>query len=244
MLFVLVSLIIILTIPLFVTRNENVDILFALMLNDIFMSELGMLNIPLLYFIVFVIGAWLIGLAVVYDNASKSKIKVGKVFTVNIHALSVMTFIVLAYTIFGVFTIMLVHIDGVSMQPAVDDNSVILFREKSYGYQRGDIVLHQDPDDPENYYLKRIIGMPGEHVLIDNGSIYVDGVELSETDYLHANTYTSCSGFDRRCEFDLAGNEYMVLGDNRNHSIDSRHYGVIARNNIRGSMIRQILPWR
>jgi signal peptidase I len=95
---------------------------------------------------------------------------------------------------------------------------IISTRYDKHDISRYDIVVFLPPDDPEEYYIKRVIGLPGETILVEGGKVYADGVELDdsfiaeEMDALGEGTYTVPDG----C--------YFVMGDNRNHSYDSRYW--------------------
>lgn len=87
--------------------------------------------------------------------------------------------------------------------------------------QRGDIVIFKFPDDETQKYVKRVIGLPGEKVTIEDGKIYINDatVPLKE-DYLK-ETWTEATG---PFEFEVPENSYLVLGDNRNDSYDARYW--------------------
>ena len=97
--------------------------------------------------------------------------------------------------------------------------------------ERGDVVLLDDGKD--DYAVKRIIGLPGETVQIWRGCVFINGKLLVEP-YLPKHTYTFPAEQKRRAAvFELGAGEYVVLGDNRPYSADSRSYGPVARNHIK-----------
>ncbi len=101
------------------------------------------------------------------------------------------------------------------------DDKIIGFR-LSYLFSdpdRGDIVIFRNPDNESENYVKRVIGLPGETVRIDNGCIYIDGVLLEE-DYLKED-WTLATG---PYLFEVPEESYLVLGDNRNNSYDARYW--------------------
>lgn len=128
-----------------------------------------------------------------------------------------------------------VQVSGTSMLPTITDGSEIELKSpQKYGVARGDIVSFTNEETRGLHYLKRIIGQPGEEISIKNGSVFINGKALRE-DYTLNNlpTYGNTSIID--CEnYTVPGNQYMVLGDNRTVSSDSRVLGFINENDIDG----------
>ena len=89
--------------------------------------------------------------------------------------------------------------------------------------QRGDIVVFEPPNQPkgsaQEYFIKRVIGLPGETVEINNGKVYIDGKKLEEV-YLKVKETSPASGTSQK--YEVPEGKYFVMGDNRDHSIDSR----------------------
>ena len=125
---------------------------------------------------------------------------------------------------------------GDSMEPALWNGQEILINRIGYKLstpKRGDVVVFL-PNGNENshYYVKRVIGLPGEKVLIENGNVYIDGQLLEEDD-----TYDKISDAGiAQTELELGNDEYFVLGDNRNSSEDSRsgNIGPVNKDTIIG----------
>lgn len=113
-------------------------------------------------------------------------------------------------------------------------------------YQRGEVVVLNPPNEETKHYLKRIIALPGEIVKILDCKVYVsndDGRFLLDEDYLAPKTCTT--GGPHLIEgrsIKLLDNEYLVLGDNRAYSIDSRFFGVVKGNHILGRVIFVFWP--
>lgn len=131
---------------------------------------------------------------------------------------------------------MKISVIGVSMEPALYNGQEVLinrFIYKLFAPGRGDIVAFL-PNGNQNshYYLKRVVGLPGEHVQIIGGYVYINGVLLEEDD---AYDKISDPGIAEN-EIILGNNEYFVLGDNRNNSEDSRsgNIGPVNRDTITG----------
>ena len=133
---------------------------------------------------------------------------------------------------------------GDSMKPVLGNGDVVLVNRIIYNAttpKRGDIIVFK-PKGNENvhYYTKRIIGLPGETVEIMENRIYIDGEKLEEG---YVTTDIDDVGIVKE-KVKLAGDEYFVLGDNRNHSSDSRDpsVGVIRRENRLGRAWIRIWP--
>lgn len=124
------------------------------------------------------------------------------------------------------------RIVGDSMFPTLESGQFVLVERVSYRLsepKRGDIVIFEYPRAPQEDFVKRVIGLPGETVEIQGGSVYINGVPLVEP-YIHGQrtlTYHPIS-------LTLGEGEYFVMGDNRAASSDSRTWGALPRPNIIG----------
>jgi signal peptidase I len=121
--------------------------------------------------------------------------------------------------------------------------------------ERGDVVVFHYPEDPQRYLVKRVVGIPGDRLRIEDGRVTVNGVSLAEPyaafepadpnpfrDNFPAKVYTDpnmdpawwkqLQSLTRDDELIIPGNQYFVLGDNRNHSKDSRFWGLVSRQAI------------
>ncbi|MFA5107824.1 MAG: signal peptidase I [Patescibacteria group bacterium] len=135
------------------------------------------------------------------------------------------------------FLIQPFYVKGASMEPTFYDNQYLVIDEISYRFskpERGDIIVFRYPQNLSQFFIKRVIGLPGETIQIRNGLITIKnsqaplGEVLQECDYLgDLNT----SGTET---VTLGSDEYYVLGDNRPESLDSRRIGPIAKKYIVG----------
>jgi signal peptidase I len=147
-------------------------------------------------------------------------------------------------------------VSGSSMVPTFQNGNYVLVDEFSYHIEpiaRGDVVVFHDPQDWSTYFIKRIIGLPGEKIQIANNQITVfntstpDGLTLDET-YLPAGTQVSpndCDGGDFLndvCTYNLSSSTYLALGDNRPESYDSRDWGPLPAKNIVGIVRIRLWP--
>lgn len=136
------------------------------------------------------------------------------------------------------------QVSGPSMIPALEDKDNLIVDKLSYRFRdpsRFDIVVFPYYYEKETYYIKRIIGLPGETVQLDNGSIYINGEVLEET---YGKEATQDSGIAEN-PIVLGDDEYFVMGDNRNESKDSRDpsVGNIKRADIIGRAWVRIWPF-
>lgn len=128
-----------------------------------------------------------------------------------------------------------VPVSGTSMLPTIKDGSEVELKSpRKYGLERGDIVSFLNNETAGRHYLKRIVGLAGEQITIKNGAIFINGKALQE-DYTLNNlpTYGNTALID--CEgYTIPKDHYMVLGDNRTVSSDSRVLGFIHEDDIDG----------
>ncbi|MBI4143111.1 signal peptidase I [Candidatus Uhrbacteria bacterium] len=135
------------------------------------------------------------------------------------------------------FLIQPFYVKGASMEPNFEDHEYLIIDELSYRFReplRGDIVVFRYPYDPSQFFIKRVIGLPGERVDIRDGAIRIrtaehpNGFTLVE-DYLAPNVTTPGER-----SVTLGMDEFFVLGDNRRASFDSKDFGPIPRRAIVG----------
>jgi len=150
--------------------------------------------------------------------------------------------IIIVVVMLGVryFLIQPFYVKGASMEPNFYDHEYLVINEISYKFsnpQRGDVVVFKYPKDTKQFFIKRVIGLPGEHIKIENNKVYIidasgQATELGES-YLPSGTTTDLPlrGYS---DIVLSQNEYFVLGDNRSESLDSRIFGTVSRDFIVG----------
>jgi signal peptidase I len=135
-------------------------------------------------------------------------------------------------------------VSGSSMAPSFENGDYLLIDELTYRFrapERGEVVVFRHQDNSSTYFIKRIIGLPGERVQIKNNQIAVSSggapepVPLKEP-YLPAGVATGGDG-----EYTLGEQEYFVLGDNRSFSFDSRNWGLLSARNLIG--IARVRLW-
>lgn len=139
------------------------------------------------------------------------------------------------------------YVKGASMEPNFHEHDYLLVDEISYRFgdpKRGDVVVFRYPKDPQEYFIKRIVGLPGETVEIKDGNIFVSNsaeevLKLTES-YLPSFTETVSQINE---PVTLKDNEFFVLGDNRNGSKDSRSFGPVDKSFIIGRTFFRGLPF-
>jgi len=154
--------------------------------------------------------------------------------------LDILQTVVLAIAIFLIAYLFLFQphqVQGHSMDPNFDDGEYLLTDKLSYRFgepKRGDVIVFSAPPTRRDDYIKRIIALPGEAISISNNEIYINQKLLDEK-YLPQDFVTrpgAYLGADN--PYTLKNDEYFVLGDNRDHSSDSRSFGPIRRKDIVG----------
>jgi len=130
-----------------------------------------------------------------------------------------------------------VKVEGTSMMPTLDDQERIFINKFVYRLHfgkidRGDTVVFWFPQDPSKSYIKRVIGIPGDRIEVDRGTVVVNGEALKE-DYVPAEFRDQTSLTARTVPAD----EYFVLGDHRSSSNDSRSWGMVPRRYIYGKAV-------
>lgn len=128
-----------------------------------------------------------------------------------------------------------VKVEGGSMEPGLQDQERIFINKLAYrleNIQRGDIIVFRYPRDPHKSFIKRVVGLPGDHVRVFDGHVYLNGHFIPETyvpeEYLDSRSYP---------EVNVPPGSYYVLGDHRSMSNDSRDFGPVPRGNIYGKAV-------
>jgi len=157
--------------------------------------------------------------------------------------------IVFALVIFFVCYLFLFQpnqVKGHSMEPTYHDGEYILTDKISYRMsipQRGDVVVFRSPKNAAVDFIKRIIALPGEQIKIAGGKVFLNGKQLSETDYLDPSVYTGPQSFlGENHEIMIPAGYYFVMGDNRANSSDSRDFGLVTPSEFVGKVFFRYWP--
>lgn len=132
-----------------------------------------------------------------------------------------------------------VQVMDVSMQNTVFAGHRLIENKKSVRFNepdRGEIVIINDPDLPERL-IKRVVGLPGETIHIANGEVWIDGTRLEEP-YVKGKTYPSTLSMP----YTIPEDHVFVMGDNREHSMDSRSMGAIPLAHVEGTTAFRVWP--
>jgi len=134
-------------------------------------------------------------------------------------------------------------VSGESMFPTFNDGEYLIVDEISYilgAPYRGDVIIFRYPDDKKRFFIKRIIGMPNEEIIIKNGEVTIINKE-NPNGFILNEPYIDES-FNTTTSYKTGDNEYFVLGDNRNRSSDSRVWGTLSSKLIIGRAYLRLLP--
>ncbi|MFZ5596298.1 MAG: signal peptidase I [Bacillota bacterium] len=145
----------------------------------------------------------------------------------------------LALILSMVFVFRFFYVPTGSMEPTLKANDRIVVNMMGYKYReprRGDIVVFKYPLNKNRDYVKRLIGMPGEEVEIKNSKVFINGKELKE-DYLPPGV--QCRNYG---PVTVPENNYLMLGDNRANSEDSRMWGTLPRELVMGKAVMIFWP--
>ncbi len=121
------------------------------------------------------------------------------------------------------------RIEGYSMLPTLEEGEYVIIDKLSYYLDepdRGDIIVLRFPNDRSRDFIKRVIGLPGDHIEVSDGVVNINGVALEEP---YINAPPSYNG-----TWDVPEGQYFVLGDNRNNSSDSHNWSYLPRTDIVG----------
>lgn len=141
-----------------------------------------------------------------------------------------------------VFVVQPVKVEGTSMLPRLHDGERIFVNKLVYyglpEIERGDIVVFWFPDDPSKSYIKRVIGLPGETVEVREGRVLINGRELAES-YLDPQLNLARL---HQLPLTVKKHYYFMMGDNRDHSSDSRLWGLVPEKYIYGKALFRYWP--
>lgn len=144
------------------------------------------------------------------------------------------------------FLIQPFFVRGASMEPTFDDGEYLIIDQLSYRFRephRGEVIVFRYPNNPSQFFIKRIVGLPGETVRIAQGQVIVqngehpNGVVVDESTYLALGERTGGN-----VVMTLGSEEYFVLGDNRPASSDSRSWGALGRDEVIGRVWIRAFP--
>lgn len=141
------------------------------------------------------------------------------------------------------FVVQPFFVRGDSMLPNFNDGEYLIIDEISYRFSepdRGDVIIFRFPNDPSQFFIKRIIGLPSEKIVIENSEVIITN-QQEPTGFILNESYL-VETTPGNLEIKLDPNEYFVLGDNRDSSSDSRRWGALPRHLIVGRVWLRAWP--
>ena len=139
-------------------------------------------------------------------------------------------------------------VDGRSMDPTFNTGQYLIVDELSYRFsppERGDVIILKFPKNTSKYFIKRVIGLPGEKIVIDGNAVRVYSKDNPIPNELNEPYVTHEVSSDRSFRFNeiqLDDDEYFVMGDNRASSSDSRDWGPLPENLVVGRTLLRLFP--
>jgi len=137
------------------------------------------------------------------------------------------------------------QVKGASMEPTFQSGDYIFTSKITYKFRpikRGDVVVFKSPKNPDIDYIKRIIALPGDTLLVDNGIVYVNNNQVNEN-YISEQTNLWNGGYIKEgVSVTIPEEDIFVMGDNRPRSSDSREFGPISIDSIIGNVIYRYFP--
>jgi signal peptidase I len=153
---------------------------------------------------------------------------------------SVQTFLI-AFSVFLVIYVFLFRpfeVKGDSMYPNFVDQEYVLTNIISLRFshpQRGDVIVFKSPSEPDKDFIKRVIGVQGDTIMLKNGDVYLNGNLLDESAYLKPDVKTYGGSFLKDGQtITVPPGQYFVMGDNRIYSSDSREWGFVKQDEVIG----------
>ena len=175
------------------------------------------------------------------DNTSSQKTK-----NITREIFELLRFVIIAGAIvipFRMFVAQPFVVNGASMNPTFETGQYLIVEHLTYKTsepQRGDVVIFKYPLKPTDFYIKRIIALPGETITIEGSDVFIQKAGSSEKNKLNEPylLFTSNNNISKT----LTDNEYFVMGDNRPNSSDSRTWGALPKDYIIGKAFLRLLP--
>jgi signal peptidase I len=142
--------------------------------------------------------------------------------------------LLLSFVLFAIvnFVSARIRVEGYSMEPTFHDGELVIVNKLAYTYakpQRGDVIIFYYPRDPKEEYIKRIIGLPGDEVFVQDGKVTVNGETLTEPYIADSPAYS--------LKQTVPEGTLFVLGDNRNNSSDSHNWGPLPMDLVVGKAV-------
>ncbi|MCK5762242.1 MAG: signal peptidase I, partial [Candidatus Izimaplasma sp.] len=178
----------------------------------------------------------------IYTLDSERENKMHKALLNIFDLISVVPMFMVIISLSNTFVVSPATVIGQSMEPTFYEGQDILMTHFTNNYERFDVIVLET--EGGDFYLKRIIGLPGDNIKIDHNVISINGVEIEqeflENEFGSIDVYTYCNTSHLQvCEFDVPLDSYFVLGDNRERSLDSRsdQLGYVNEDQLYGTVV-------
>jgi len=156
------------------------------------------------------------------------------------------TFVLLTAFVIRFFIIQPFVVEGQSMEPNFHNNEYLLIQKVTAhfsGYSRGDVVVFKYPKDTRLDFIKRIIGLPGDTVTIDENGVMITNAQNPRGFYVQEKYLSQTYSYSDHQTVSLGDKEYFMMGDNRDNSSDSREWGILEKKYIIGKTWFIIFPF-
>jgi signal peptidase I len=164
-----------------------------------------------------------------------------KIYSFLIDTVQSLLLVFAVFLVIYIFLFRPFQVSGNSMHPTFFDKEYILTNIITLRFNKpklGDVIVFKAPNDPEKDYIKRVIGIPGDTIMIKNGDVYVNEKQLDQSSYLKPTVKTYSGSFlGESMPITVPANSYFVLGDNRSGSSDSREWGFVPFSSIVGESL-------
>ena len=170
-------------------------------------------------------------------------IRIGKFFYNSLQIFLVFAAILL---VIYIFVLEPHQVDGISMFPTFHNGDLLLSYLLPVRFdqlKRGDVVVFNSPTEEDKLFIKRVIAIPGERIMVQNGGVYINGAKFDESAYLAPTvmTYGGASIPDGQ-QITVPQGDLVVMGDNRENSSDSRAWGPLDKKKLIGKSIMRVWP--
>jgi signal peptidase I len=163
----------------------------------------------------------------------------------DFHMVKVLMFLLILLIFLKTYVFTVFVVDGHSMEPTLHDQDFIMIDTWGYRYrpvERFDVVVFKRCDG--SYFVKRVIGLPGETIHYRNHTLYINNKPLRET-YLTKEAFSMMVDFDLKMIQEgqvIPADHYFLLGDHRSRSLDSRNFGLIHKGQLTGRVMASYYP--
>lgn len=161
-----------------------------------------------------------------------------KIYSFLIDTLQSLLIAAAVFLVIYVFLFKPFQVKGDSMYPNFYNDSYVLTNVIALRFQNpklGDVIVFKAPPDPKKPYIKRVIGVPGDTIYVQNGQVFLNGALLDESKYLKSTVKTYGGTFLKEGgKIQVPTDNYFVMGDNRPFSSDSREWGLVSKDKLDG----------